>query len=83
MASKFQFVSELADHTAHIVTRDAGSWKSYLNTAVRLFKYSFDDQLLLYAQRPDATACASMELWNNTMRRWVKPGTRGRPTCGK
>ena len=77
MASKLQFVSELAAHTAHAVTRDVNGWKSYLATSSRLYKYSFDDQLLIYAQRPDATACASMELWNETMRRWVKPRSKG------
>ena len=77
MATKLQRVSELADQTARSVTQDVNSWKSYLNTACRLFKYSFDEQLLIYAQRPDATACASMELWNGTMRRWVKPRSKG------
>ena len=77
MASKLQFVSELADQTAHAVTHDVGSWKEYLDTAARIYRYSFDDQLLIYAQRPDATACASMELWNGTMRRWVRPGSKG------
>ena len=77
MASKLQSVSELASQTAHAVTRNVGGWKSYLDTASRLYKYSFDDQLLIYAQRPDATACATMELWNGTMRRWVKARSKG------
>ena len=77
MASKLQFVSELANQTAHTVTRDIDGWKRYLTTASRLYKYPFDEQLLIYAQRPDATACASMELWNDTMRRWVKPRSKG------
>ena len=77
MASKLQFISELASHTAQTVTRDVDGWKQYLTTASRLYKYSFSDQLLIYAQRPDATACASMELWNDTMRRWVKPRSKG------
>ncbi len=77
MASKLQFVSELAAHTAQTVTRDVDGWKRYLGTASRLYKYRFDEQLLIYAQRPDATACASMELWNETMRRWVKPHSKG------
>ena len=77
MASKLQYVSELADQTAHNVTRNVNGWKSYLSVAARLYKYDFDDQLLIYAQHPTATACASMELWNNTMRRWVKPRTKG------
>ena len=77
MASKLQFVSELADQTAHNVTRNVDGWKRYLTTASRLYKYPFNEQLLIYAQRPDATACASMELWNETMRRWVKPRSKG------
>ncbi len=77
MASKLQFISELASHTAQTVTRDVGGGKRYLTIASRLYKYRFDEQLLIYAQRPDATACASMELWNDTMRRWVKPRSKG------
>lgn len=77
MANKLQYVSQLADQTAKAVTRNAHGWKSYLTTASRLYKYSFDEQLLIYAQRPDATACASMELWNEDMRRWVKAGSKG------
>ena len=77
MPSKLQMVSELADQTAYRVTQTPYAWMDYLNTASRLYKYSFDDQILLYAQKPDATACASMEFWNKTMRRWVRAGTRG------
>ncbi len=77
MARKLQLVSELANQTAHNITRDVDGWKQYLNTASRLYKYKFDEQLLIYAQRPDATACAEMELWNEKMRRWVKAGSKG------
>ena len=77
MANKLQLISNLADQTAHNVTRNVDAWKRYLNTAATIYKYPFDDQLLIYAQRPEATACASMELWNGTMRRWVKPGAKG------
>ncbi len=77
MANKLQYVSQLADQTAKAVTRNADGWKNYLTTASRLYKYSFDEQILIYAQRPDATACASMELWNEDMRRWVKAGSKG------
>jgi len=77
MARKIQLVSELAGQTARSVTQDAGSWKQYLDTASRLYKYSFDDQLLIHAQRPNAIACAAMEIWNDRMRRWVKPGSKG------
>ncbi len=77
MARKLQLVSQLADQTAHDVTRGVDNWKAYLNSASRLYKYKFEDQLLIYAQRPDATACAAMELWNEKMRRWVKAGSKG------
>lgn len=77
MARKLQLVSELAEQTARNITRDVGGWKQYLDTASRLYKYKFDEQLLIYAQRPDATACAEMELWNEKMRRWVKAGSKG------
>ena len=77
MPSKYQLVSELAKRTTRDVTQSGRAWKQYLDTAARVYKYSFDDQLLIYAQRPDATACASMELWNGTMRRWVRAGSNG------
>lgn len=77
MARKIQLVSELADQTAREVTQNVDNWKHYLHTASRLYKYSFNDQLLIYAQRPDATACAAMEIWNDKMRRWVKAGAKG------
>ena len=77
MARKLQLVSELAGQTARNITRDVDGWKQYLDTASRLYKYKFDEQLLIYAQRPDATACAEMELWNEKMRRWVKAGSKG------
>lgn len=77
MATKLQLISELSAQTADRITDSVEGWKSYLDTAARLYKYSFSDQLLIYAQRPDATACAEMELWNNKMRRWVKPGSKG------
>ena len=77
MANKLRLVSELAGQKAHEITQSARSWEKYLDTASRLYKYPFDEQLLIYAQRPDATACASMELWNGTMRRWVRAGSSG------
>lgn len=77
MAKKLQLVSELADRTAREVSHDADSWKRYLDTASRLYKYSFKDQLLIYAQRPDASACADMEVWNEKLHRWVRAGSKG------
>ena len=59
------------------MARNEESWKKYLNTASRLYKYPFKDQLLIYAQRPDATACASIEIWNDKMHCWVNKGAKG------
>ena len=77
MATKLQLVSDLAHKTALDMSHDPAIWMRFLDTASRMYKYSFDDQILIYAQRPNATACASMELWNNRMRRWVRAGTSG------
>ena len=77
MARKLTLISDLAGQTTRDITRDADGWKRYLNTAARIYKYRFDEQLLIFAQRPDATACAEMETWNDKMRRWVKPGSKG------
>lgn len=77
MARKLTLISELAGQTARDITHDVEGWKRYLNTAARIYKYQFDEQLLIFAQRPDATACAEMETWNEKMRRWVKPGSKG------
>ncbi len=77
MAKKYMEVSELANRTARDITGSTGRWKQYLDTASRIYKYKFDEQLLIYAQRPDATACAEMELWNEKMYRWVKRGSKG------
>ena len=77
MATKLQSVSHLSAQTAKLVTGSVDAWKSYLTTASRMYKYRFDEQLLIYAQRPNATACAEMELWNSRMRRWVKAGSKG------
>lgn len=77
MASKLQRVSELSDRVARDVARSAESWSRYLDTASRVYKYPFDEQLLIFAQKPEATACAGMELWNEKKRRWVKAGSTG------
>ena len=77
MSDKVQFYRELADQTAQQLTWDIGAWTGFLKTVARLYKYPYHEQLLIYAQRPDATACADYELWNNTMRRYVKRGSRG------
>ena len=74
---KYDLISALSEETAKRVTRNDESWKKYLNTASRLYKYPFKDQLLIYAQRPDATACASIEIWNEKMHCWVNKGAKG------
>ena len=78
MASKFVKISELAQETAKKIVQDRESWMHYLDTAARLYKYPFQEQLLIYAQRPDATACASIELWNSKQFNcWVNKGGKG------
>lgn len=74
---KYNVISALAEATAKEVTRNKDSWKRYLNMASRLYKYPFQEQLLIHAQRPDATACASIEIWNNNMHCWVNKGAKG------
>jgi len=74
---KYDMISELAEATAKEVVRNEESWRRYLNTASGIYKYPFKDQLLIYAQRPDATACASIEIWNEKMHCWVNKGAKG------
>ena len=69
--------AQLAEKTAKAVTGSVEEWTDFLQSAARLYKYSYPEQLLIYAQRPDATACASYEIWNQTMRRYVRRGARG------
>ncbi len=75
--SKLQDIRKLAQEHAVSVSSSPGDWMDYMDTASRLYRYSFSDQLLIHAQRPDATACASLELWNEKMLRWVNRGARG------
>ena len=77
MPSKTEEYLALAQQTAKELTRYWESWTDYLTTASRLYKYSFADQLMIYAQRPDATACASFDIWNNRMNRYVRRGSKG------
>ena len=77
MPDKLQYILQLASQTARKVTSGPDEWASFLETAARLYKYPFQDQLLIYAQCPDATACASYDVWNNRMNRWVKRGSAG------
>lgn len=77
MPNKTQEYLNLAQQTAKELTRYWENWTDYLTTASRLYKYSYADQLMIYAQRPDATACASFNLWNNRMNRYVRHGSKG------
>ena len=77
MPNKTQEYLNLAQQTAKELTRYWENWTDYLTTASRLYKYRYADQLMIYAQRPDATACASFDLWNNRMNRYVRHGSKG------
>ena len=77
MQNKTQEYLNLAQQTAKELTRYWENWTDYLTTASRLYKYSFADQLMIYAQRPNATACASFDIWNNRMNRYVRRGSKG------
>lgn len=72
----FLYISELAQKAQPGSHKNTGNWQKFLTTASRFYKsYDFDDQLLIYIQRPDAVACADIETWNNKMHRWVNAGS--------
>ena len=75
--TKYERIATLAEETAGQITRNGQEWTEYLTTAARLYKYPFDEQMLIYAQRPDATACATLETWNQKMNCWVNRGAKG------
>lgn len=75
--AKINEIRELAEFKAKEVTSSPRDWMKYLDTAAKLYRYSFPDALLIHAQRPDATACASLELWNGKLNRWVNRGAKG------
>lgn len=78
MARKYEIVSRMAEETAKEIVKNEAAWKRYLTTAARIYKYPFQEQLLIYAQRPDATACASIEVWNSRkLNCWVNKGAKG------
>lgn len=77
MPSKVQAYAQMADHAATQITGSHKNWTDFLTTAARLYKYPYHEQLMIYAQRPDATACAEYELWNEQMRRYVRRGSKG------
>ncbi len=77
MLAKVEYFSELAERSTAELTKSRENWTNFLNTAAKLYKYPFDEQLMIYAQRPDATACAPIETWNRPMNRFVRRGSKG------
>ena len=77
MPSKVQLYAQMADRTAEQITGSYQKWTAFLTTAARLYKYPYNEQLMIFAQRPEATACAGYDLWNKQMRRYVRRGSRG------
>ena len=77
MPSKLQFYSEFAERTARQITGSYRSWTAFLSTAARLYKYPYNEQLMIYAQRPNATACAEYDFWKDRMGRYVQRGSTG------
>jgi N12 class adenine-specific DNA methylase/adenine-specific DNA methylase len=77
LATKLQYITELSEQTALKLTDTYENWMAFLHTAAWNYKYSFAEQLLIHAQRPDATACAPIELWNEKLHRWVNRGAKG------
>ncbi len=78
MPSKIETLAALSRDTARRIVSSPEEWQAFLRAAARMYKYPFEEQLLIYAQRPDATACARIEQWNNSVyRRWVRPGAKG------
>ena len=77
MPTKAQAFAQLAEDTATHLTSSLTSWTGFLTTVGRLYKYPYHEQLMIYAQRPDATACADYALWNDKMNRFVHRGSTG------
>ena len=77
MATKLQLITELSERTTQKLTDTHANWTTFLRSAAWNYKYSFAEQVLIHAQRPDATACAPIELWNEKLRRWVNRGAKG------
>ena len=77
MPTKAEQYAQMADQVARQLTGSWQEWAGFLTNAARLYKYPFHEQLMIYAQRPDATACAEYDLWNNRMGRYVRRGSKG------
>ena len=76
MASKLQYIYELSENVSRNLS-DYENWTAFLKSAAWQYKYPFHDQLLIYAQRPDATACASIDVWNKRLHSWINRGSKG------
>ena len=77
MAAKYQLITELYQRTGKTVTRNPQAWQNFLSSACRNYKCRFDEQLLIYAQRPDAVAVTTIEVWNKLFKRWVNKDSKG------
>ena len=77
MANKLQQIKDLSFETSKEITSTTEKWLEFLDTASNNYKYSFQDQVLIYAQRPDATACADINTWNTRLHRWIQKGAKG------
>ena len=77
MANKYQLVNEMANETIKYISQSSENWIEFLNTASNNYKYSFSEQVLIYAQKANATACADIETWNKRLKRWVNKGAKG------
>lgn len=75
--TRFQEIKGLSEYVAKRITENGDEWQKFLDCAARFTPYSFKDQMLIYAQRPDATACATMDYWNDKMNCWVNRGSKG------
>ena len=82
MPTKAELYAQMADKVATQLTGSWQEWAEFLTTASRLYKYPFHEQLMIYAQRPDATACAEYDLWNEKMGRYVRRGSKGIALAG-
>ena len=83
MPNKTEKYLALACKTADSFSRQWEHWAEFLITAARLYKYSYPNQLIIYAQRPDSTACADFDIWNNRMNRYVRRGAKGIALLGE
>ena len=77
MATKYKIITELYNETLDNFNRNTDSWLAFLDCASMNYKYPFQDQVLIYAQKPTARACADIETWNRTLKRWVNKGAKG------